>query len=385
MKKLNIWLIIILSGTLCFTSGCWDSKSLETLDIPIAAGYDCIENIESDKKEMEIYAVIPIFYENTPEKYIIDITKGTFVGETRTNRRDHMGEELSLGSFQVSVIGYTLAEYGARDVLNIITRTPEMKKTTSFAVAEKDAKSIFMVEPDNYPNIGVYLDTLLDAGTIESFIPKSTVHNFIISMDTPGWHPIAPILKAQDNNIYISGYAIFTEDKLTHAISLPEARILNLLRNLSASDQWSYSFIHKDLPYSASVKMSNNARIKVSYNKDGYAFDVDIKSSGTLVELIPNSNYKTFNNNLSKKNSLIKNKELMKSAEKGYRDYITQQINALIDKAQNTFRMDIFNWIKYAQAKWRKEVNDANWDYIFSESKVNVNVKVSFEYIGEQT
>lgn len=381
----KLGLIVILAVTTCL-SGCWDSKTTEALNIPIAAGYELVEDKQTNEKQMQIYAVIPVFFENAPEKYIVDITEGAFVGETRIMRHDHLGEKLSLGNFQVAVLGKTLASEGARDVLNVLLRTPEMKKTVKLAVAEDDINDIFEVEPENYPNVGIYLNSLMDEGLRQSIFPQSTVHTFMVSMDTPGWHPIAPILKAEENIIYISGYAIFNKDKLAHTITLPEALILNFLRNRTCNGIWSYSFKYKEnIPISASVEVQNKSRIKVSRSDKGYCFDVDIKSSGSIVEIIPNDNYKTLDSKLLKEENLLKSKDFLSSIEKGLENYIIEQSTALIQKAQQDYGMDIFNWVKFAQAKWRSELEDADWDKIFSQSEVSVNAKVDIEYIGEQT
>lgn len=384
-SKQKLGLIIILAVTTCL-SGCWDSKTTESLNIPIAAGYELVEDEQSNEQQMQIYAVIPVFFENAPKKYIVDITDGMFVGETRLMRHDHLGEKLSLGNFQVSVLGKTLAAKGARDVMNVLIRTPEMKKTVKLAVAEDDINDIFKVEPENYPNVGIYLNTLMDEGFRQLIMPQSTVHTFLVSMDTPGWHPIAPILKAEKNIIYISGYAIFNKDKLAHTITLPEALILNILRNRSCNGIWSYSFMYKDnLSISASVDVKNKTRIKVTRSDKGYRFDVDIKFSGSLIELIPNDNYETLDSNLFKEENLLKSKDLISSVEKGFENYMIEQCTALIQKAQQDYGMDIFNWVKFAQAKWRSELEDTDWDEIFSKSDVSVNVDVDIKHIGEQT
>lgn len=383
IKKLK--LIIMLVFIMCF-SGCWDSKKLENLSIPIAAGYELVEETGTGKKQMDIYAVIPVFYKNTPQKYIIDITMGDLIGETRTKRMGHLGEEISLGSFQVGILGKKLAAEGARDAVNILTRTPQIKQTVNLAVAEGDIKDIFHIVPDNYPNVGVYLDTLLDNAFKQSFTPESNLHTFSISMDTPGWHPVAPMLKAQNNKIFISKYAIFKDDKLACTITLSEARILEFLRGLSAAGRWTYSFMYKDsIPITASVNMKNKTKIKVTRSSKGYNFEVKVDSKGSIVELLPNENLKSLDSALLTKENLLNSETLLSDVEKGYEEFIKKEINALIYKAQNEFRMDIFNWVRFAQAKWRRELEDVDWDELFSQADVSVNVKVNIKYIGEQT
>lgn len=205
-------------------------------------------------------------------------------------------------------------------------------------------------------------------------------------MYTPGWHPIIPMLKAKGKEIIISGYGIFKDDKLAHTITIPEVRILSILSDMPSAGEWTYPITcNGKIPCTVTVRMKNTANIKVSRDNEGYHIDVSIKSRGMLEDLVPNINYHTIDNALSDKENLLENEAIIEEIERGYEELLKREADALIHKAQNEFKMDIFNWVKYAQAKWRKDIDSIDWDEYFSRMDVNVNVKANVDYIGEET
>lgn len=386
MTKARITLSAITLCLTLFLTGCWDIKSIEDLTIPIASGYEIVNGPDSGVKLMNVYTVYPVFYKNAPRKSIVDVIQNGYIGETRTKRLEHLGGKLNLGGIQVAVIGRELAQEGIRNALNIIFRTAQLKSTITIAIAEGNINDIFYTVPDNYPNVGIYMKTLLADAYKQSFIPKSDVHHISVAMNTPGWHPVIPMLKAEGNEIIINGYGIFREDKLANTITIREARVLNILNGMKNIGEWTFPITcNGNIPCTATVKMQNEAKIKVARNGKSYRINVSVTSKGTLDDLVPNVNYHTLDKALYDKESLLKNERIMEEIGKGYEELLKKEAEALIDKAQNEFKMDIFNWIKYAQAKWRKEIDNINWDDCFSEMDISVNIKATIEYIGEET
>lgn len=386
MTKVRKTLFVTILGIPLLLTGCWDVKNIENLNIPIASGYEIVRNTDTGTKRMETFGVFPVLYENAPKKTIVDIIQSEHIGEARSIRMQHLGGELSLGGIQTVVLGSNLAREGVRNALNIVLRTAQMKGTVTIAVAEDNIKDIFAVEPDNYPDVGVYLKVLLDDAFRLSFIPKSDLHHVSVAMYTPGWHPIIPMLKVKDKKIIINSYGIFKDDKLAHIITIPEARILSILSNMPSSGEWTYSITdNNNIHYSVTVRMENSTKIKVSRNSEGYHINVSIKSKGELEDLVPNINYYTSDNNLFDKENLLENKTFIEEIEKGYEELLRKKAEALVYKAQNEFKMDIFNWVKYAQAKWRKDIDSIDWDDCFSNMNVNIDVNANVEYIGEET
>ncbi|MEN6316150.1 MAG: Ger(x)C family spore germination protein [Clostridiaceae bacterium] len=385
MTKARINLSAITLFLTLFLTGCWDIKSIEDLTIPIASGYEIVNGPDSGVKLMNVYTVYPVFYKNAPRKSVVDVIQSGYIGETRTMRQEHIGGKLNLGGIQVAVIGRELAQEGIRNALNIILRTAQLKSTIAIAMAEGNINDIFYAVPDNYPNVGIYMKTLLADAYKQSFILKSDLHHVSVAMDTPGWHPVIPMLKAEGNEIMINGYGIFREDKLAHTITITEARVLNILSGMKNIGERTFPITcNGNIPCTATVKMQNEAKIKVARNGESYRIDVSVKSKGTLDDLVPNVNYHTIDNALSDKENLLKN-ERIEEIGKGYEELLKKEAEALIDKAQNEFKMDIFNWIKYAQAKWRKDIDRINWDDCFSGMDISVNIKATIEYIGEET
>lgn len=384
MKKYRKVMLPFIIISAIFQTGCWDSKALENLNIPIAAGYEIVENTVTNKREMEVYSVIPVFYKKAPEKYIVDITRGDLTGKTRVKRMNHLSEKLSLGSFQIAILGNELSKKGAGDVLDILTRTPEMKSTIPIAIADCDIKDIFQFAPDNYPNVGIYLDALFENAFKKSYIPVSDVYHFNLALNTKGWHAIAPMIRVQGNKIVINKYGIFKEDKMVYDITIPETQILYLLSGNPSMGIWTYDVVLDGLPCTVSVEMNNKTKITVKKEEGTYRIYLIINCKGKIVEIVPNENLESMDKFDEGKLDKFKKEELLKDIEKGYKNYIKSNAKALINKAQNEFEMDIFNWVKFAQAKWRKDIDDLNWDECFTKADIVIDINATINLVGEK-
>lgn len=334
---------------------------------------------------MKVYTIFPVFYRNAPKKSILDILDSSSIGESRSSRFTQLGGELNLGGIQVVILGGNMAVDGMRNALNTILRSAQMKSSIPVAVAEGNIEDIFSVVPENYPNVGIYIKELLSGIIKTAYLPKSDLHHVVVAMYTPGWHAYLPLLKAESNKIIVSGYGIFREDKLAHTITVPEARVLSVLGSPSNSGKWSYKMNSDKIPCTVTVDMKSRASIKISRDDDGYHISVSIKSSGSLIELVPEENYRTIDISTSAKENLMTNKKLIENIQNGYEKFLKKKAEALINKAQKEFKMDIFNWIKYAQAKWYKEIENIDWDNEFSKMDVTITVKAVIKYIGEET
>lgn len=377
--------LLILSAMLLMT-GCMDIKSIEDLAIPIASGYEILTNNETGENKVQVFGVFPVFYKNAPENVFIDATEGSLIGETRTTRYSYLSETLELGSLQVAILGPNLAKYGVYDALGIIYRTPQMKNTIMLAVSDDSIDEIFKVKPPNYPNVGTYMMDLLKHAYAEYFLPISNVHTLNVNINTPGCHAIMPVLSAQHDKIMITGYGIFTKDRMAYKIPLVETRILGMLRGSSIDGSWSYRITDtKGIPYSVSARMVNKVKVKVTRSGEKYRFNITVNAKGSLEEIVPNENLRSLYSITGKSYNLLKDKQLRIIIEDSYEKMLEDKINALVNKAQQEYKMDIFNWSRYALAKWRNDIEKADWDKLFSNAEITVKVKATIKNTGERT
>ena len=112
MNKIHKYILlsaVIIINALSL-SGCWDERELDELAVPFIRGYDYAneeEKMQPDDKYL-ISAGFPVFYEDTAEKYHVDITSGSLDGEGINNRNTHFGEQIIQGQLQIVMLGEEL-------------------------------------------------------------------------------------------------------------------------------------------------------------------------------------------------------------------------------------------------------------------------------------
>lgn len=371
MRKNKLRLITYISTLMFLVSGCWDSRDLENLAIPIVVGYDLIfDKAAEDYKvndKIAVTAVFPLFSPDIISSATVPTNDAKTIGEARTKRAYKTPREVLYGMLQAVVYSEALAEEGLKNHFDIQIRNPQVKLNLLVAISEGSAEDLFNNKIIDYTNSGQYLIDLLHDSNKDCFIPNVTLHRLVSDCHNWDSNPIVPLVKPTENSISLSGMGIFKSDKLIARIGVEEAMILSFLRGEKV--QGYLPFLVEDGDDEGSVFLKNYRKIKVSRDGENFIFDIKIRLKGELIE----------HYNMG---SLDNNSDLLKQIQYAVKEDIEKQCNDFIVKMQNEFKIDCIDITRYAAAKWRNELKEPQNDGFTNNAKINVDVDVAIKRKG---
>ncbi|RYD03688.1 hypothetical protein N752_18240 [Desulforamulus aquiferis] len=100
------------------------------------------------------------------------------------------------------------------------------------------------------------------------------------------------------------------------------------------------------------------------------SFEIDLSFSGIIAETLTDIQF------AGKEENVV-------AVEKALEEHIQKQCEDLIYDLQNKYRVDAILLGKYARAKWPPLVKEQDWDEVFCESDIKVNVNVTIQGTGE--
>ncbi len=374
---LKMLIIIIISCIpIIFTSGCWDYKDLDELNIPIVGIYDTIPS--SDKKEtnINVAAIAPVLYPETEKKYMIEFISASTIGKTREKRSSKSPEQYFEGIVQIAIYGENLAHQGLNKATNALFRSPTTSNAIYLAVLEGHSQDFTKLKMVDYPNPGVFLMGLLKTAQKNSFLPTTTLHQFMTQVVTTGKNPVLPLIKIKDKSqIEISGAGIFKNDRLLAKTNLEDTQTLVLLRGLKGEGRIPF-ILEKDgeILDEGTVIVNRSRKVQVYRKDDEFTFFIKIKLQGGLLEHFSPQ-------------FIIDGKNPIKltDIEKAIKMDIEQDCTDFIKKMQEEYKTDCIDITKYALAKWRRELTDHVQEDFIENVNILVDVEVNLKDIGELT
>lgn len=354
-------------------AGCWDSKELEDLAIPLVGAYDLI--LEEEKKYPDdkylVTAGIPVFYENVKEKFHIIESTGRIVGESRGRRNTELGEMVIFGQLQLLIFGDELAKKeNLLELTDIISRNPAIKASLYLVVAKGRAVDLVKNPIHAYPNIGEYLKALLKNTKNSNFYPSTTLFSLNRDLITYETSAILPHVIYSDGDISLAGSCLVNKGKAAAEFGREETETLVMLRGIKCRGTISFEVMEDGKVIDeATFEGSNSRKVTVERMDDGYSFNIQIKLDGVITE---HMNQKPMEDGT----------DLPKLMKTSLEQNIKKRAEALVEKTQEEFKFDTLSLANYIKAHTREKLTKEDIDRIVSESDINVEVKVHIRSTG---
>lgn len=354
-------------------AGCWDSKELEDLAIPLVGAYDLIleEEKEYPDDKYLVTAGIPVFYENVEEKFHIIESTGRVIGESRGRRNTELGEEIIFGQLQLLIFGHELARSeNLLELTDIISRNPTIKASLYMVIAKGRAVDLVKKPIYAYPNIGEYLKTLLRNTKNSNFYPYTTLFSFhrdLISYETSA---ILPHVVSGDGEIALSGCCLVNKGKVEAEFGREETEALVMLRGIKCRGSVSFEVMEDGKVIDEATFEGNNSRkVTVERLDDEYFFNIQIKLDGTITE------------HVSQK-PIEGDSDLPELFRASLEENIKKRAEELVERTQKELKFDTLSLANYIKAHTREKLTKEDIDRIVSESDINVEVKAHIRSTG---
>lgn len=390
MKKIKLFLGIFI---LCLvTSGCWNYRELNELAITTGISIDVKDDkyiisymIANSKKSQDSSG-------KSEANTVVLSGEGNSISEAYMNLNSKNPKIPYISHLEVIIISEDAAKEGVIKILDSLMRNPESRKEF-FIVLSKDTSASSILETlsplEAFPSQNV-AQNIISNKDDQSIIMLEDYSDFVSNVLKEGINPVLSGVeiegetdeaKKQESlesstpsaNIKINTLGVFKEDKLVGWANEKETIGINIINNEASSVLLNSKC---DNDYMASTLTNIGAESKISLDGEKPRIKLNIKATGSLVEI-------NCKRNLEEVNVI---NELKKNFESSLKDLLHNSI----ELAQKKYQSDIFGFgnMIYKQdfKKWNK-IKD-QWDNeIFPniEFEIEVNIALSSKGSFEQT
>jgi spore germination protein KC len=365
--------------------GCWDRRELKEIGIVGAIGID--KDSDTGEYLFTSQVLIPSALKpegggtEAPVKLIT--TKGDTIYKAIRNANQEFDRKNFYAHNKVIVIGEQLASEGILPVLDGITRGREARGYVWLCVTKgMQARDILAMKQQGIEKVQAnYLESILENQRFNFDITSLQLNDYYKKSLKGGIAPVIGVLEMieKTNNpteevsgktsshVRLSGGAVLKEDKLVGFLNEKEARGYNWVIGEVKSGVLSIpSLLEEGKLVSIEIREAKS-NIKPDKLGDKISFNIEIELSGVLVEQQGAGTLKTRKEQYDYLNQLEKELEKL----------IEEEVNNVIEKAQNDFKADIFGFgstlNKKDPKKW-KDVKDKWLEDQFQNAVVKVKV-----------
>ncbi|MBV1818790.1 Ger(x)C family spore germination protein [Clostridium cochlearium] len=388
-KKLIGVFIVIISF---FISGCWDKVEIDrkifVSTLGINAGEDIerkkeIKEIESNEpftdnyiKKLKVVYGYPDISELTPEKggeaREKNITVDSYSMEDAYIKAiSKSSRDISFGHLKLLILSKDLFQYPdtIKEVVDYLQREPAITRDMLVIACDGDVKNYIDFEPDTEKNIHNYIVGLIENSDSNSNIIPINFNKFMKGMNEKG-NIMLPLLtrRKDEKGVELSNSCIIKDFKFQNVLSSAQTSGIKLL--------------------TGKYKRGN----KVIY-KEGHPIDLLIENAEKKIKLKSKADGKlNLDINISLEGQIrgyylgkeFINKDNLKEVEESFNEAISKELERLIETTQKKYNVDLINidehLKKYHPNIWNK-IKD-NWDDVYRDVNIKVNVKTYIRRIG---
>lgn len=363
--------VILLSVSLL--SGCWDQRELDELGVPFLVAYDYANEEEKEYPDDKYLVSVgsPVFFEDAEKRYHVDMTPGSLIGETRSRRNTHYGEQVVLGQIQILIFGEEIAGHeNLTELTDSISRNPAVKGSLYMAVVGGRAADLLNAKIEHYPDPGIYIRMLLRNISNTNFYPTNTLFMYNRSTISDYTAAILPYLIYKEGDIVVAGSCFIDAGKRMEHIGRTETETAVFLRGIKGRGEISFEVKEGGKTIDQmSFSGTNSRKVKIQRKEGKYVIDIHIKLSGGLVEH-------------KKTEPIIDSNDLLKLSQKTLEDIIRKRAQDFVRKVQTEYGFDALDIARDIKAHSREELSKEDIDRIIQEAEINVEVKVQIENTG---
>ncbi|MGM7720097.1 Ger(x)C family spore germination protein [Metabacillus sp. Hm71] len=341
MKKMFPLIILVV----LFLTGCVEQEIIDDVNLVTVTGFDKIE-----KDKIRGTAIINTYLKDQPVQDYQLVESSELSRDILSDMQKKSPDPLVLGKLQVVLFGEALSRSGITDLVDTLQRDASISERLLLAVTRDEAKSV--LEADfGTQGASRFLSSLILHNNLHRDLPKSNLHLFLYQYYSKGQDPFLPILSKKGKDVLIDGLALFDDVKLVGEISNEKLLFFKIL-----ADQYSKGSYTLNIPdskekagirsISSSRKLNlislNPLKVEISAHVEGYINEY----TGRKIT-----------------------QEVIKKAEKAFKDEIEKESLALIDKFKELqidplgIGDDIRSQSRdFDISNWREEIKDLNVD-----------------------
>lgn len=372
--------IAFLFLILCFalTTGCWDREELTDRVFDLAASADL------NKDGTYVTAaqfLIPSRIEQSSKggiggekPYFIETGSGKSILETIQKARQKLSRIITRSHRRNYYIGEDLAKHGIKDLLDALSRDPGNRIRMDIVVVKGNSGLEALQVP--YPLEKIPAIATLKIHKAVGGASGTSYLDFMMASSTEGSCPTLPVVDivqgdSPHRTIRLYGRAIFNHDfQLIGYINFVEgayrAWILKGISYLDVEENipeagGSVGVIVTHFGSKLKSRISSENKVKMEIELSGVGH---VSENSTNLDLTRQENLKLVQNTINKKTS--------------------EHVLEMVTKVQKQYGADVLGFNETLNRQHPREWNKikGQWDTIFQDIKVTVNVKVNLKSVG---
>lgn len=292
----------------------------------------------------------------------VESTLGRTNRDALNERRKTSNRFVDLGHNRVVVIGEELARQGIEEVLEVLMRSGRIDNSLWLAVSRGPAKDIIASKPKEEVIPAIYLENLFSrSGDRPAVYPRVHLWEAYARYLSPPQQMFLPVLKAEEDKVYVEGTALFKGSRLTGWLDGEETQIFLWLTNQARAGDYI-------VPTPAENQSQVHVLVKSARGK--IAVDIDAGKPLLVAELSVAGLI------LETGKVQLHDAQDIQVLEKQSENYLARQLEALIATTQ-TINSDVIGFGNYLRSRHPETWKELEWDNVFPETPIKVKVKVS--------
>ncbi len=394
-SKKHYFFIINIVCTSLLLSGCWSYRELTDIAFVIAIG---IDEGEKQPYKLSFQLINPKNVAGEPQKSgiigpatVIYQSEGDNLFTANRATTQQVSRRLYYAHTSLVVISEKLARKGIRDVLDILTRSPEFRPTADIVIAKDSSAEdlLNVLTPLDQINADKIQKTLKYSEQLYGKTTKTNINDIVSELISNGNLPIISGFKIEGDRkkakssenilnqkplstIHADSIALFKNEKLVTWAEGAAARGINWILGNTSQPAVNIDWADKKGAISIQI-LRSNSQIKTEVKNNKPIITINLKAEGNVAEV---NTYL----DLSREEEFIK---LQSELEK----VIKNEINEAI-KLGKKYKTDVFSFgdhIRISHPKYWKKVQDHWNDDILPTAEIKINVDASLRLTGLKT
>lgn len=374
MNKYFIF-ILLLVLIITFLTGCWNYREIDKLALVSGIAIDKNNSDGNYEITAEIMKISPSIKESKFDSLKIQSTgKGIF--DCMRNMINVSAKQLFWSHASILVVSEDVAKDGILPILDWIVRDTEPRLTLYIVVSkEHNAKEILDLKSLSTEIRSFEIEDMIISNNKLSKVPNVQVHELVNDVSATGFYSVLPtvqmVLNEDKETMALSGGAILNRDKLVGYMDVEDVKYYLFVRNKIKGGLLTTSLTDNNSIDNVTLEIfKNKTKVNPVISNGELSMNIKIKTEVYIGEST------TSIDALSKANI----QHLKHAAERS----LEKDILRVINKIQNDFGLDVFGFGRIVKEKmpnlW-KDI-DGNWDEIFKDLKVNIDVDINIRGSG---
>jgi Ger(x)C family germination protein len=383
---------IVSSILICILlSGCWDKIEIDKKSMISVMGIDAGSDIGKQREVAkfrpdEPYTAMKMkklhLTFGTPDVSKLGPGKGgtaqdTYLTSDGYSLQDSIGNAslkssryITFNHTKLLVLSSNIMENAdiVREVIDYLQREPNLNRMMYVILAEGRAEDCIKYKPEMEKNIESYITGLIENSHRDESIIPITLNEFLILLSENG-NALIPrmVIDKESNKLKISGVAIIKDYKLKGFLTPSDTTNLEMLRGTLKGGRKVIFINSHPIDY---LIDGVDRKISVDDTNGKLIFNINIKVEGAIKD------YYTDNNLFSTDKLNYLQENFNKSIEKE-----CERVVKLTQQKFNSAPIGVRECIeKFHPDIWRQKKD--NWDEVYKNAVINVNIQTSIRRIG---